>query len=195
MFKIPRRVRRRLAPVGLLLLLVLGVAWMAQPLDSRVRLALRFNMGRLAQRARGGDSRLLRGPARHRVDLASDVGFLIKTGYGTRHRLPEQLDALSRGGLLGHEGRGFLVVGDWTAANASDAKRLGAEVHDAVNMVMEAKVGDRWRDHQRFNKYRSMQGAVAAGDEARALLVGQTYGWELDALKVRTVGGHAWAEC
>ncbi|PHH85209.1 hypothetical protein CDD83_752 [Cordyceps sp. RAO-2017] len=178
---VPRRMRRRIAPVALALALALSIWYVAQPLDSPARLALRFNLGRLAAKAVGGDG-WLRGPARHRLDLRSDVGYIIKTGYGTRDRLPEQLEALGHG-ILGDEGRGFLVVGDWTTVNETDGRRLGVDVHDAVRMVMETKIDDEFAEHPRFSKYRSLQGTVAAGDEDKAKLLGQTYGWELDALK------------
>lgn len=82
------------------------------------------------------------------------------------------------------KGRGFLVVGDWTTVNETDARLLGVRVHDAIGMVMETKMGDtRLAEHPRFAKYRSLQGTVAAGDEERAAPLGQAYGWELDALK------------
>jgi len=192
MYKLPRRARRRLGLAALLLALALSVCYLALPPDAGVRLALGFNASRAANYLRGkatGRDAWLRGPARHRVDLRSEVGYLIKTGYGTRHRVPAQLEALARagsgtGGVLGDEGRGFLVVGDWTTVNETDSKRMGVEVHDAIRMVMETKIDDAHAEHQRFAKYRTLQGAVAAGDEEKALELGRSYGWELDALKV-----------
>ncbi|KAJ6446147.1 C6 finger domain-containingprotein [Purpureocillium lavendulum] len=191
MYKLPRRVRRRLGLAALLLALALSVCYIALPPDASVRLALGFNASRAANYLRGkatGRDAWLRGPARHRVDLRSEVGYLIKTGYGTRHRVPAQLEALARagggtGGVLGDEGRGFLVVGDWTTVNETDAKIMGVEIHDAIRMVMETKIDDAYAEHQRFAKYRTLQGAVAAGDEEKALELGRRYGWELDALK------------
>ncbi|KJZ73503.1 hypothetical protein HIM_07059 [Hirsutella minnesotensis 3608] len=188
MINIPRRMRRRVVSVAALLALAACIWYVALPPDSNLRLAVGFNLGRLSDRVKsrtGGRDAWLWRPARHRLDLRSDVGYLIKTGYGTRHRVPEQLRAFARsGGTLGDENRGFVVVGDWTTVNASDGARLGVEVHDAIRMVMETKIGKEWGEHQRFNKYRSMQGAIAAGNEDLALHLGKTYGWELDALKV-----------
>ncbi|PNY23351.1 Uncharacterized protein TCAP_06688 [Tolypocladium capitatum] len=187
MLNVPRRLRRRLVLVAVLVALALSVWYIALPPDSAVRLAVGFNSARLFNHVRGAvtnrDGWLWK-PARHRLELRSDVGFLIKTGYGTRHRVPQQLEALARsGGVLGDEGRGFLVVGDWTTVNETDGMLLGVEVHDAIKMVMETKIDKEHAEHQRFGKYRSLQGTVAAGDEERARHLGQTYGWELDALK------------
>ncbi|KYK56876.1 glycosyltransferase family 31 [Drechmeria coniospora] len=187
LLNMPRRLRRRLVVVGTLFLLTLAVLYLRLPPDSTFRLALGFNAARVANFLQGKTSDRdgwLRQPARYRVDLRTDVGYLIKTGYGTRHRVPEQLRALGgNGGLLGEEGRSFLVVGDWTTVNKTEAKMLGAQVHDAIRMVMETKIDSEHSEHQRFTKYKTLQGAVAAGDEEKALHLGQTYGWELDALK------------
>ncbi|PFH61706.1 hypothetical protein XA68_16506 [Ophiocordyceps unilateralis] len=181
-----RRLRRRLAPAAVLVVLALAV-WIASlaPTDSRLRLALQFHASRLADDVRGrtpsGRDGWLRTPPRHGLDLRRDVGYLIKTGYGTRHRVPDQLAALGGAtGLLGHEGDGFIVVGDWTTVNETDASFIGVPVHDAVRAVVESKIGGH---HPRLDKYRSLQEAVAAGDEEEALRLGRTHGWELDALK------------
>ncbi|KND94808.1 hypothetical protein TOPH_00240 [Tolypocladium ophioglossoides CBS 100239] len=187
MLNVPRRLRRRLVVIAVFLSLALSVWYIALPPDSHIRLALGFNSARLFNYLRGAASNRdgwLWKPAQHRLELRSDVGYLIKTGYGTRYRVPEQLAAFAESGdVLGDEGRGFLVVGDWTTANETDAKLLGVEVHDAIKMVMETKMDKKYEEHQRFTKYRSLQGTVSAGDEERARHLGQSYGWELDALK------------
>ncbi|PHH67179.1 hypothetical protein CDD81_2948 [Ophiocordyceps australis] len=177
-----RRLRRRLTLLLMAAVVTLCLTYSSLPLESPTRLAVKFNAARLWNHmgSRHRDDWLHK-PARFHLDLRSDVGYLIKTGYGTRHRLPEQLEALERSGpLLGDEGRGFLVVGDWTSVNDTDARLLGVQVHDALRIVMDRHTATQ---HPRLTKYKSLQAIIAAGDEERAKHVGQAYGWELDALK------------
>ncbi|GAO19997.1 uncharacterized protein UV8b_02063 [Ustilaginoidea virens] len=177
--------RRRWSQVGILILIISTVWYMAQPPDSPIVLAVSFNVSRLRSALAHGDrDAWLRKPGSYPVHLPSEVGCLIKTGYGTRDRVGEQLAALGvKGGVLGDEGRDFLVVGDWTNGNGSSGPQRGWQVHDAVRLVMESEVGRRYSQHPRLQKYRSLQGAVEAGDTDKAEKLGKTFGWELDALK------------
>ncbi|KAF4453857.1 glycosyltransferase family 31 [Fusarium austroafricanum] len=184
---VSRRTRRRLRSIVILLLISLFIAYSILPHDSAIRLAFVFNFSRFFNFLRGAatdrDAWLRKSP-RYSVDLKNDVGYLIKTGYGTRHRVPEQLAAFeATGGYLGKEGESFLVVGDWTMVNQTDAKLIGVTVHDAIKRVMETKVRGKIDDYPRLVKYRSLQARLQAGDEEEALKIGQSYGWELDALK------------
>ncbi|RDA94117.1 hypothetical protein CP533_6601 [Ophiocordyceps camponoti-saundersi (nom. inval.)] len=174
--------REVLAPAAVMATLALAV-WIATlaPFDSRLRLAVQFHASRLADDMRGrtwaGRDGWLRSPARHPdLDSRRHVGFLVKTGYGTRHRVREQLDALA--GLMGSEGRDFIVVGDWTTVNETDSSRIGVPVYDVVRSVVE-----KVEKHPRLEKYTKLQQAVAAGDEEEAMRLGRQHGWELDALK------------
>ncbi|KAH7328885.1 family 31 glycosyltransferase [Stachybotrys elegans] len=174
-------------PLALLSLCVLSILSLVLPGDSSIRLAFHFNAARLSNWVRDATSdrdAWLREPASYPVNLRDDVGYLIKTGYGTRHRIPAQQEAFAlTGGILGAEGRSFMVVGDWTTANDTDARMLGVDVHDAIRLVMESDIGARMQDHHRFRKYRTLQEAVDVQDEAKAERLGQSFGWELDALK------------
>ncbi|TWU77150.1 hypothetical protein ED733_008417 [Metarhizium rileyi] len=179
----PIRRRRRLTTLLVVAVVVLTVLFVALPPDSPVVLAVVFNGGRLrsALSYLGDRDAWLRARARHPVHLASEVGCLIKTGYGTRHRVREQLSAFAvRGGVLGDEGRDYLVVGDWEANGTADS---GARAVDAVGLVMRDARLAEMADHERFGKYRSLRTAVEAGDEVRAAELGARFGWELDALK------------
>ncbi|KAL6919164.1 hypothetical protein ACHAPO_004281 [Fusarium lateritium] len=184
---ISRRTRRRLRPIFILLLISVFIIYTILPHDSAIRLALVFNVSRFFNFLRGAasnkDAWLYKAP-RFTVDLKNDVGYLIKTGYGTRHRVAEQLAAFkATGGYLGKEGESFLVVGDWTTVNQTDASLIGATVHDAIKRVMETKIRGKIDDYPRLVKYMSLQARLQAGDEEEALKIGQSYGWELDALK------------
>ncbi|GAB0134489.1 hypothetical protein EsDP_00002857 [Epichloe bromicola] len=178
------RCRRRVSPAFVLVILLLTVWYIVLPPDSAVVLAVNFNAWRVRAALGAGDGDAwLRGQGMYPVHMPSEVGCLIKTGYGTRRRVKEQLEAFAaKGGVLGDEGRDFLVVGDWTGGGKEED--LGpAEIHDAIRLVMESGVGREHAEHHRFGKYRSLQGAVDAGDDERAEELGMRFGWELDALK------------
>lgn len=185
---VPRRVRRRLIPLFIGTLILLTLFYTILPPDSAIRLALNFNSKRLVNSVRGAATdrdAWLRKPARFPVDLRNDVGYLIKTGYGTRHRVPEQLRALGKtGDFIGEEAQNFLVVADYTTVNETDAKRIGVPVHDAIKKIMDSKIEKRMEDYPRFVKYKSLQEQIDAGNEEKANYIGKTFGWELDALKV-----------
>lgn len=186
--RITRRVRRRLTPIATTLLILFIIWNLILSYDSTIRLALHFNGQRLYNTFRAtliNHDAWLQKPARYPINLSKDVGYLIKTGYGTRHRVPAQLEAFRHAGnLLGKEERSFIVVGDWTTVNATDADVLGVRVYDAVRLLMETKTSTELQNHDRFVKYRTLQEAVESGDEDRAQYIGRSFGWELDALKV-----------
>ncbi|KPM40934.1 hypothetical protein AK830_g5593 [Neonectria ditissima] len=189
MIYITRRFRRRLVSQSIIFLVFFTIFYSILPHDSSIRLAINFNASRLFNALRGAatdrDAWLWTAP-RHPVDLYADVGYLIKTGYGTRHRVPDQLAAFAQtGGFLGHEGQDFLVVGDWTTVNETDARLIGVPVHDAIRKVTETKIRGKVEDYPRLVKYSSLQEQLEAGNEKKALEIGQEFGWELDALKVR----------
>ena len=185
-----RLLRRRSSRLAAIALVVLLVCFVLLPPDSSIKLALYFNLSRLPEASTAGRDAWLSQAAKHDVQLDHDVGYLIKTGYGTRRRLKEQLQVMK--GILGTEGSEFLVVGDWTPKDTDDgAQDLGATIHDAIKPVMDGRIGARHKDHPRFAKYKSIQAAVDKGDYQDAKGLGQQFGWELDALKVSTTSGPA----
>jgi hypothetical protein len=188
--RLPKKAQRRLSHLFLILIVSLSIWFLILPPESPIRLAIYFNLSRFRSSYTSQDAYLNSPSTLHPVDLSTDVGYLIKTGYGTRHRVPEQLEAYRQAGdLLGQEGRSYIVVGDWTAVNATDeAATLGATVHDALDMVLQAKLGSEYESLPRFVKYRELQRAVSEQDEEKASALGKSFGWELDALKVRHPG-------
>lgn len=190
MVHIPRRLRRRLTSLGAVFLLLFTIYHLLLSPDSTFRLAIHFNGSRLYNAIRAtviNKDGWLQTPGQYPIDLRHDVGYLIKTGYGTRHRVPAQLNAFSvAGDFLGEEGESFLVVGDWTSVNKTDAEAVVVEIHDAIKTFIETKVEGSLLNHARLQKYQVLQEAVESGDEDWALNIGQSYGWELDALKFIT---------
>lgn len=183
---VPRRLQKRILQSALLGLILLIVAYTVLPPDSAILQAIRFGAGQASALRGPAKDAWLEKPASQHIDLRKDVGYLIKTGYGTRHRVPLQLAALKGSyddGLLGDEGKDFVVVGDWTTVDQQDAKKIGVPVHDVLKMMLKLEDG-QWRGHARFKKYEALQDAIQAGKEQSALEIGRSVGWELDALKV-----------
>ncbi|KAL6868604.1 glycosyltransferase family 31 protein [Trichoderma novae-zelandiae] len=182
----PRLSRRRLIFLFASFFLTLSTTYLLLPHDSHIRLSISFNASRLWNAFRASatdrDAWLRQRPAPYPLSLRDDVGYLIKTGYGTRHRLPALIEAFSRtGDILGEGNQSFIVVGDWTPTNQTADGVPG--VYDVVNMLMETKLDASLQSHPRLSKYRSLQEAIDSADEDRANELGQEFGWELDALK------------
>ncbi|KAL7936133.1 glycosyltransferase family 31 protein [Trichoderma chlorosporum] len=182
----PRLPRRRLILLVASLFIALSITFHLLPPSSPIRLSINFNASRLLNSLRASttdrDAWLHQQPAPYPLSLRNEVGYLIKTGYGTRHRVPGLMKAFSYGkSIPAEEDTNFVLVGDWTPANQTD---YGLPVvHNVVNAMMKTKVGPSLQDHPRFAKYRSLQEAVDLADEDRARELGQSFGWELDALK------------
>lgn len=182
------RAQRRLVLSILLPFTFFSILYIGLPLDSPLRLAVSFNAARVTKsvvQTVSDNDAWLHTPPLDSLDLRTEVGYLIKTGYGTRHRVPLQLEAYrGSGDILGEEGENFIVVGDWTTVNETDAKAIGVPVHDALKVLWDKDNLRGRRRHARFRKYKSLQTAIRAGDEREAQEIGQKIGWELDVLKV-----------
>jgi len=159
---------------------------MVLPGDNVVLLAIRFNVVRFFGLFRGSvvqkDAWLWK-PAKFEVDIRRDVGLLIKTGYGTRERLPAQLEAFR---LEPQDSDNvFIVVGDFAQRNLTEGEVV---INDAVGNVLRMKENARLDNSPRFAKYHHLEEAINDGNERRAKEIGRSFGWELDALKVSSPG-------
>ncbi|PKK49875.1 hypothetical protein CI102_5637 [Trichoderma harzianum] len=183
---IPRPTRRRFILLLTSLFITLSTTFLLLPPTSPIRLSINFNASRLFNSLRASatdrDAWLHQQPPPYPLNLRDEVGYLVKTGYGTRHRVPALMKAFSHGGnILSNEKNNFIVVGDWTPNNQTDDGL--PIVYNVVNTMMKTKVDPSLQSHPRFAKYRSLQEAVDSADEDKAREIGQEFGWELDALK------------
>jgi hypothetical protein len=188
---LPRPARRRFIVLFASLFISFSATYLLLPPSSPIKLSVNFNTSRFWNSLRASttnrDAWLGRRPAPYPLSLREDVGYIVKTGYGTRHRVPALINAFSHSGdILGEADSNFIVVGDWTATN--ETLDASPRVHNVVKLMMETKVGPSLQEHSRFGKYRSLQEAIDSADEDKASELGQSFGWELDALKV----AHGW---
>lgn len=193
MIQLPRRVLRRSISLSVILFVVFSLWYIILPPDSAIRLSVQFNISRLLNSLREGTTdrdAWVHKPAAHPVDLRDDVAYLSKTGYGTVSRLHDQVKAFHHNGdLWTKNGENFIIAGDYSDKSWWE----GYEILDAVKMVMESKVAEGLMEHPRFIKYRELQDAIKTkaktkdGKEEKAMKLSSEFGWELDALKVRSL--------
>lgn len=179
--RVPRRLRRQLLMVVIGLVTFLVFLWLQAP-DSRVRLAFNFHAGRAAKSVREASTSdkdaWLRRPGLYEIDLADDNMYLIKTGYGTRKRVPVMVKAYAdSGAMLGYDG--YIISGDWDGIR-------GDNIEDGLERFWELAKHFKidTENHHRRHKYDELASAIKAGEEEKALSLGKKNGWELDALKV-----------
>lgn len=155
------------------------------PYDSPSVLWIRFAASRFATLFRSPPSAahwLAKEPA-FKVNFDKDVAFIVKTGYGTQERVLVQLDALGLTAVDGETGN-TLVIGDFKA----DIQHNGHTViiHDVIQPVIQDLSLAGQGDHARVKKYLNLTDAIAHGKHDLAEAAVKDFGWELDALKVRT---------
>lgn len=157
--------------------------WLVLPYDNAVRLAFRWNAKRLkAALFSRSSERWVYAHPEHPVDLGQDLVVIVKTGYGTRERVPAWLDALSDA----NEFSDILVIAD--SEGHIDFKDKyhdkGLHVHDAVGHSLRLHLR-RYEDHPRVAKYKHLTEAIFNNNEALAQNHCRAFGWELDAMKVQ----------
>ncbi|CAK7214998.1 hypothetical protein SEUCBS140593_002379 [Sporothrix eucalyptigena] len=197
--------RRRISPVrrrrfwtrpAIIVLAILAVCYYFLPYDSTLRLSVRFNSQRVVNTFSqppksleawtlaplGNTSKSLPDGGRHLPSLYSDVGVILKTGYGTQHRVGAQIDAL---GLEPHsvDAENVVVIGDWEGEVTYGVSGHQIKVHDAIAPVLDSGVLGSRANCARAEKYRALAAAVRAGDDAEAMRISKAAGWELDAMK------------
>lgn len=173
----------RIRPSVFSALAVFFFLWLVLPYDNAARLAFRWNAKRLkAALFSRSSERWVYAPPEHPVDLGQDLVVIVKTGYGTRERVPAWLDALSDA----NEFRDILVIADSEGhIDFNDGHHEnGLHVHDAVGHSLRLHLG-RYKDHPRVAKYNLLTEAIFNNNEALAQNHCRAFGWELDAMKVQ----------
>lgn len=156
------------------------------PYDSSIRSFFRFQHSVIEdyyQSQRPTDGWLYRKP-QYPIDPDNDVGLIIKTGYGTKHRIPLALRALGNESLFAD----VLVVQDFPVLpeqkhwHLTNGKPVSVVDILGWNMQRGALKG---REHlERISKYTNLADAVEAEEWVLSEGLGKTIGWELDAMKV-----------
>lgn len=190
---------RRLAGMALLVFCTWTVAlWAFLPFDNPFVLFLQFTTSRFASlfRSPTDDERLLLERPGRFAFTDDEVAYIVKTGYGTQERVPALLEATRAVGAGSKYGEdNILIVADF----AGELEILGRPVvvHDMVEAVMEHDIVVKTpaKDTERMQKYGNMTLAITGGRTEEATQYSKAVGWELDALKVRSLhrARHGWA--
>lgn len=176
-----RLVRQLLVAVPVVILLL----WVLLPNDHFLRLWARFNLSPVIDPTLT-TKQFYAAPLPHPVDLNRDVALLVKSGYGTRHRMRGWLDLIQRGMHFDQ----FLFVADFDTDDLAmvDAKGEPVVVHNVVNMTMHRVMDklnfEEQKRYPRIEKYTTLEGALKHEYNTIADKVAQEFGWEMDAMKV-----------
>ncbi|KAI5862559.1 glycosyltransferase family 31 protein [Durotheca rogersii] len=170
--------------ITLAVLVLLFVFYSLTPYDSPLRSFFRFQHNVVQdyyQNALPSDAWLF-SPQPYPIDPDNDVAIIIKTGFGTRNRVPRTLQALSNESFFAD----VLVVQDFPALRnqyyaLSNGKKVPVIDIIGWNLDRGALKGQEWQE--RVMRYTSLADAVEAEEWVLADGLGKDIGWELDAMK------------
>ncbi|KAH8905208.1 hypothetical protein BR93DRAFT_881329 [Coniochaeta sp. PMI_546] len=149
------------------------------PYDAKFRLWLNMRARESMWTPRASDLKWLSKPAAYPVDWKRDVGIIMKSGFGTQHRIPAWLEAVREVGDL-------VFIADFATKPGEHYSKDGRQlpVHDAVGTLFGQGVfSGSDLEQPRAEKYRNMSAAIARGDADAAKEMSKKFGWELDAMK------------
>ncbi|OTB02536.1 glycosyltransferase family 31 protein [Hypoxylon sp. CI-4A] len=155
------------------------------PYDSRPRSFLRFQHNLLEdhyQNAYPTDSWLFKSPA-YPIDPENDIAIIVKTGFGTKHRVPAALQALGSESLSPDT----LVVQDFPVMPGQKNYTLSngkvVPTIDIIGWNLERGALKGQEHEERVMKYTTMSEAIEGEEWMLADGLGKNMGWELDAMK------------
>ena len=151
------------------------------PYDSPIRLAIRFNVSTFFSAAwpHFTNQQWASQRPRFSVNLSNDVAFIVKSGFGTKERIPAWLESHEQQNDL----RNILLVGDFTSEPGYSYNAQKLPVYDPVASMLDRGMFPDTL-HPRLLKYSNMSAAITSGDTNLARSLSKSFGWELDALKV-----------
>ncbi|KAK6840356.1 glycosyltransferase family 31 [Apiospora arundinis] len=173
---------------------VLFVIYLLTPYDSTVRSAIRFQktiVGNYIQHKYPTDKWLL-GAQKYPIDPLHDVGVVVKTGYGTRRRVPLMLDAYFKEHFTGD----MVIVQDYPVGDNEknytlpDGKKI--PVLDIIGWMLEQKLLAGKENFERISKYKHLAEAIEGEEWFLSEELSKDIGWELDAMKFISGLQYAW---
>ncbi|KAK0636624.1 hypothetical protein B0T17DRAFT_483723 [Bombardia bombarda] len=181
----PRTTRRQRR---FLRLLVLPIAFLSVlfsfilPYDHPIRLAVYFNLSSLSSFLfTTTDNRWISRPPLYPFNWSEDIGVILKSGFGTQHRIAAWLDAVQTVGDV-------LIVADFETKQGGHYSHPQTgqtlPVHDAVALTLGGgALPSSLLTHPRVEKYAKLWAAINGGDLDEARVMCKSFGWELDAMK------------
>ncbi|CAK7199889.1 hypothetical protein SEUCBS139899_002575 [Sporothrix eucalyptigena] len=178
------RTWRRVAALAMALVLCFHFL----PNDNHLRLALRY-LAYTSRQQPFSPHQLLAESVPYPVDLVQDVALIIKSGYGTKDRLPGTLKFV---GGDDHDKNGLrfesiLLVADFATqpgGHYNCCAGLELPVHDVVlQTIHSAPLADTAARPRHVENYARLQAALAKNDDKLAQSLSHDFGWQLDAMK------------
>lgn len=184
----------RLQKIALGLFLSFFAIYVTSPYDSSLRSFFRFQKTVVTNYYQGqypSDGWLYR-KQYYPIDPDNDIGLIIKTGYGTKHRMPVVLRALSNESFFPDTVvvQDFPFIPEQKYYNLTNGK--GVDVVNILGWNLE-RGALKGREHlERIGKYKNLADAVEAEEWALSEGLGKAIGWELDAMKFLPALEYAW---
>ncbi|KAF2963071.1 hypothetical protein GQX73_g10496 [Xylaria multiplex] len=174
------------------------VIYVTAPYDGSLRAFFRFQHNQVKnwyQGQRPSDGWLYK-KQRYPIDPNNDIGVIIKTGYGTKHRMPLSLRALSNESFFPEilVVQDFPVIREQMRYNLTDGKGVGKGIEIVDILGWNLRRGAlKGREHmERIYKYKNLADAVEAEEWVLSEGLGRAIGWELDAMKFLPALEYAW---
>ncbi|KAI0126030.1 hypothetical protein BJ170DRAFT_672246 [Xylariales sp. AK1849] len=169
------------------------IVYILSPYDSTVRSGFRFQKKLVSdyiQHNYPSDKWLFRAQ-RYPIDPVQDIGILLKTGYGTRKRVPKALAA------LGNEtfDSDILILQDYPLLNGqayTSPNGKNIPVVDIIGWMLETKKLKGKEHVERITKYQHLADAIDAEEWFVSDGLSKSMGWELDAMKFISGFQYAW---
>lgn len=165
---------------------VLFVIYLLTPYNSTVRSAFRFQQTIVSdyiQHKYPSDKWLL-GAQQYPIDPIQDVGVVIKTGYGTRRRVPNMLEAYTKEEFTSD----MVIVQDYPVEDDRQNYTLpngkNIPVLDVIGWMLDNKMLAGKETLERVSKYNHLAEAIEGEELFLSEELSKEIGWELDAMKV-----------
>ncbi|KAK9416902.1 hypothetical protein SUNI508_09374 [Seiridium unicorne] len=186
----------RLSRSRVILLTIFGLffaIYILSPYDSTLRSALRWQTtiaSDYVQHMHPNDKWLFK-EQRYPIDPAQDIAIVLKTGFGTRNRVPDVLAA------LGNEtfDNNVLIVQDSPVNEKTPYKTAAGKLVPTVDIIGWMMENNKLPGHsknERLMKYELLADAIEAEDYFMADTLAKGNGWELDAMKFISGLQYAW---
>ncbi|KAI0387351.1 glycosyltransferase family 31 protein [Hypomontagnella monticulosa] len=169
----------------LAVLAFLFIIYSLTPYDSPLRSFFRFQHNVIQdyyQNVHPSDSWLFK-PQPYPIDPVNDIAIVVKTGFGTRNRVPAALEALSNESFSADT----IVVQDFPLfpeqknITLSNGKEI--PIIDIIGWNLERGALKGQEQQERLLKYTTLAEAVEGEEWMLADGLGKDMGWELDAMK------------
>lgn len=172
---------------------ILFILYLLTPYDSPIRAAFRFQhtvVDDYLQHKFPSDAWLFKNQ-KYPIDPDSDVGIIVKTGFGTRHRVPKLLAALGNetmnNDMIVLQDHPMLAHENFSLPNGKNVPAV-----DIIGWMLATKQLQGKEHVERVTKYLHLAEAIEAEEWFVSDGLSKEIGWEMDAMKFISGFQYAW---